>query len=64
MHPYVNDFAIFISARNLTHSSRLIQGSIKLMDQTKEKSMRFSQEKTVVVKFEKRKAGEKPELLL
>ena len=51
---YVDDFVIYVSARNIAHSSRMIQGTInKLMAWTKEKGMRFLQEKTVVVKFYK-----------
>ena len=62
---YVDDFAIFISARNETHSNRIIQTSInKLSEWTKTKGLKFSREKTVAIKFETRKRGEEPQLSL
>ena len=62
---YVDDFAIFTTASNPAHSSRAIQNSInKLQQWTKSKGMKFSSEKTVAIKFEKRKKGDEPELRL
>ena len=55
--PYVDDFTTFVSAATITHSTRIIQIAINNLEQwTKTKGMRFSAEKTVVIKFEKRKA--------
>ena len=52
---YVDDLVIFTTAKNTAHSSRLIQRSInKLTDWTKQKGMKFSIEKTVAIKFEKK----------
>ena len=43
---YMDDFAIFVSARNETHASRVIQSSInKLTEWTKTRGMRFSTKK-------------------
>ena len=62
---YVDDFTIFVSAATITHSSRIIQIAINNLEQwTKTKGMRFSTEKTVAIKFEKRKKGEEPQLTL
>ena len=62
---YVDDFAIFTSAVNLSHSNRIIQTSInKLLEWTKTKGMKFSSEKTVAIKFEKRKKGDEPSLIM
>ena len=62
---YVDDFAIFTSAVNLAHSSRVLQMSINRLEEwTKSKGMMFSSEKTVAIKFEKRKKGEEPMLTL
>ena len=53
---YVDDFTIFVSAANVTHSIRVIQVAINNLEQwTQTKGMRFSVEKTVAIKFEKRK---------
>ena len=62
---YVDDFTIFISAATITHSTRIIQIAINNLEQwTKTKGMRFSIEKTVAIKFEKRKKGKEPQLTL
>ena len=62
---YVDDFTIFVSASNLNHSTRVLQMAInKLEKWTKTKGMKFSREKTVVVKFEKRRKGGEPHLQL
>ena len=62
---YVDDFAIFTSAATLAHSSRVLQTSInKLEDWTRSRGMMFSSEKTVTIKFEKRKKGDEPVLTL
>ena len=62
---YVDDFTIYISARNETRSNRAIQQSInKLSAWTKTKGLSISTEKTVVIKFEQRKKGSEPELQL
>ena len=62
---YVDDFTIFVSAATITHSTRIIQIAINNLEQwTKTKGMRFSIEKTVAIKFEKRKKGEEPQLTL
>ena len=62
---YVDDFTIFVSAATITHSTRIIQIAINNLEQwTKTKGMRFSVEKTVAIKFEKRKKGEEPQLTL
>ena len=54
-----------VSARNESHSRRAIQTSInKLEEWTKTKGMKFSSEKTVAIKFEKRKTGDEPQLTL
>ena len=61
---YVDDFTIFVSAATITHSTRIIQIAINNPEQwMKTKGMRFSIEKTVAIKFEKRKKGE-PQLTL
>ena len=60
---YVDDFTIFVSAATIAHSARIIQIAINNLEQwTKTKGMRFSIEKTVAIKFEKRKKGEEPQL--
>ena len=62
---YVDDFTIFVSAATITHSTRIIQTAINNLEQwTKTKGMRFSIEKTVAIKFERRKKGEEPQLTL
>ena len=62
---YVDHFTIFVSAATITHSTRIIQIAINNLEQwTKTKGMRFSIEKTVAIKFEKRKKGEEPQLTL
>ena len=62
---YVDDFTIFVSAATITHSTRIIHIAINNLEQwTKTKGMRFSIEKTVAIKFEKRKKGEEPQLTL
>ena len=59
------DFTIFVSAATITHLTRIIQIAINHLEQwTKTKGMRFSIEKTVAIKFEKRKKGEEPQLTL
>ena len=61
---YVDDLVIYTTAKNAAHSNRLIQRSInKLTDWTSQKGMRFSEDKTVAIKFEKRRS-EEPELTL
>ena len=61
----MDDFTIFVSAATITHSTRIIQIAINNLEQwTKTKGMRFSIEKTVSIKFEKRKKGEEPQLTL
>ena len=62
---YVDDFTIFISSTNLIHSTRILQMSINKLEQwAKTKGMKFSSEKTVAIKFEKRKKGGEPQLTL
>lgn len=62
---YVDDFTIFVSATSLAHSTRVMQVAISKLEQwTKTRGMRFSKEKTVAIKFEKRKKGEEPQLVL
>ena len=62
---YVDDFTIFVSASNLNHSTRVLQMAINNLEKwTKTKGMKFSSEKTVVIKFEKRKRGGEPHLQL
>ena len=62
---YVDDFTIFTSAVNTNHSNRIIQTSInRLQDWTKTRGMRFSSEKTVAIKFEKRKKEGEPIITL
>ena len=62
---YVDDFTIFVSAATITHSTRVIQIAVNNLEQwTKTKGMRFSIEKTMAIKFEKRKKGEEPQLTL
>ena len=62
---YVDDFNIFVSAATITHSTRIIQNAMKNLEQwTETKGMRLSTEKTVAIKFEKRKKGEEPQLAL
>ena len=62
---YVDDFTIFASATNEALSNRVLQNSInRLTSWTKTKGMKFSREKTVCVKFEKRKKGAEPQLTL
>ena len=62
---YVDDFTIFVSAATITHSTRIIQIAINSLEQwTKTKGMRFSIEKTVAIKFGKRKKGEETQLTL
>ena len=62
---YVDDFTIFVSSATITHSTRIIQIAINNLEQwMKTKGMRFSIEKTVAIKFEKRKKGEEPQLTL
>ena len=62
---YVDDFAIFTSAVNLAHSNRSIQTSInRLQEWIKTKGMKFSSEKTVAIKFEKRRKGDEPALTM
>ena len=62
---YVDDFTIFVSAATITHSTRIIQIAINNLEQwMKTKGMRFSTEKTVAIKCEKRKKGEEPQLTL
>ena len=62
---YVDDFTIFVSAATITHSTRIIQIASNNLEQwTKTKGMRFSIEKTVAIKFEKRKKCEEPQLTL
>ena len=57
--------AIFVSAATITHSTRIIQITINNLEQwMKTKGMRFSIEKTLAIKFEKRKKGEEPQLTL
>ena len=59
---YVDNFTIFVSVATITHSTRIIQIAINNLEQwTKTKGMRFSIEKTVAIKFEKRKKGEEPQ---
>ena len=61
----MDDFTIFVSAATITHSTRIIQIAINNLEQwTKTKGMRFSTEKTVAIKFEKRKKGEELQLTL
>ncbi|MEL6605957.1 MAG: reverse transcriptase domain-containing protein [Cyanobacteria bacterium J06614_10] len=62
---YVDDFTIFKSAINEAHSTRAIQTTInRLENWTKTKGMIFSSEKTVAMKFEKRRKGYEPHLTL
>ena len=62
---YVDDFTIFVSAATITHSTRIIQIATNNLEKwTETKGMRFSIEKTVAIKFEKRKKGEEPQLIL
>ena len=62
---YVDDFTILVSAATITHSIGIIQIAINNLEQwTKTTGMRFSIEKTVAIKFEKRKKGEEPQLTL
>ena len=62
---YVDAFTIFVSAATIAHSTRIIQIAINNPEQwTKTKGMRFSIEKPVAIKFEKRKKGEEPQLTL
>ena len=62
---YVDDLTVFVSAATITHSTRIIQIAVNNLEQwTKTKGMRFSTEKTVAVKFEKRKKGEEPQITL
>ena len=62
---YVDDFAIYASAKKESHSNRLLQNTIiKLERWTRERGMKFSQEKTVAMKFNKRKRGSDPNLKL
>ena len=56
---YVDDFTIFVSAKKEHTSERLLQNTInKLEKWAKERGMKFSQEKTVVMKFNKRKGSD------
>ena len=53
---YVDDFTIFVSAEKECTSGRLFQNIIsKLEIWAKEKGMKFSENKTVVMKFRKKK---------
>ena len=62
---YVDDFTIFISARNEALSNRALQRTVNgLIDWTKTKGLSLSAEKTVAIKFEPRKKGNEPELYL
>ena len=62
---YVDDFTIFVSARNEAHSNRAIQLSInRIKDWTKTKGLKLSVEKTIAVKFEPRRRGSDPVLTL
>ena len=62
---YVDDFTIYISSANLAHSSRSIQVAINNLEKwAKIRGMKFSSEKTVAIKFEKRRKGEEPHLTL
>ena len=62
---YVDNFTIFVSAATITHSTRIIQIAINNLEQwTKTKGMRFSIEKILAIKFEKRKKGREPQLTL
>ncbi|MEL7079277.1 MAG: reverse transcriptase family protein [Cyanobacteria bacterium J06582_2] len=62
---YVDDFTIFISARNDNHSNRVLQNSInQIVEWTKTKGLKLSSEKTVTIKFEKRRKGNEPALSL
>merc|ERR1711911_474744 len=62
---YVDDFTIFISARNESLSNRALQLSInKIAKWTKSKGLKLSTEKSVAVKFEQRKKGNEPTLTL
>ena len=62
---YMDNFTIFVSAATITHSTRIIQIAINNVEQwMKTKGMRFSTEKTVAIKCEKRKKGEEPQLTL
>ena len=62
---YVDDFAIFTSATNPAHSSRIIQTSINRLEAwSKSKGMMFSSKKTVAIRFEKRKKGDDPQLTM
>ena len=61
----MDNFTIFVSAATITHSTRIIQIAINNLEQwTKTKGMGFSIEKTVAIKFEKRKKGKEPQLTL
>ena len=62
---YVDDLSIYISATRESLSERLIQNAInKLEKWAKERGMKFSQDKTVAMKFIKRKKGTNPSLSL
>lgn len=62
---YVDDFTIYKSAHSEAHSTRVLQNTINRLEQwTRTKGMIFSSEKTVAVKFEKRRKGNEPQLTL
>ena len=61
---YVDDFTIFVSAKKERTSERLLQNTINNLEKwAKERGMKFSQNKTVVMKFSKSK-GSVPNLKL
>ena len=53
---YADDFTIFASAKEERASEKLLQNTINILEKrTKERGMKFSQEKTVLMQFSKRK---------
>ena len=62
---YVDDFAIYAASKKERHTERLLQTTINRLEQwTKERGMKFSQEKTVAIKFSKRRRGPIPRINL
>ena len=62
---YVDDFAIYAASKKERHTERLLQTTINKLEQwTRERGMKFSQEKTVAIKFSKRRSGPVPHLNL
>ena len=58
---HVDDFTIFISSTNLVHSTRILQMSINKLEQwAKTKGMKYFSEKTMAIKFKKRRTAINP----